>query len=55
MKKRITILILNTDMALMKELREQLQTHMDKFAIMNGKNADRFIDNTSPEAENASK
>jgi len=42
-------------MALMKDLREQLQAHLDKFAIKDGQNAESFIDTSSPEAENASK
>jgi len=42
-------------MALMKELREQLKTHLDKFAIKDGKNADKFVDSSSPEAANDSK
>jgi hypothetical protein len=47
-KKRIIQSILNTDMALMKDLRIQLQEHLDKFEIKNGENVDRLIDKSSP-------
>jgi len=39
-------LILNTDMALMKDLRGQLKAYVDKHQIKDGKNLDKIIDNS---------
>jgi len=54
-KKRVMRSILHTDMAHMKGLREDLQTHLDKFAIKDGENTDKFIDRSSVESEEESK
>lgn len=54
-KKRIVNSILYTDMAIMKDLRTELQTHLDKFAIKNGKNTNLLVDRSTPETEEASK
>jgi len=42
-------------MALMKDLRTQLQDHLDTHQIKNGHNVDRLIDTSSPETIESSK
>lgn len=54
-RKRIVECIINTDMAKMKNLREQLSEHMDTFGIANGHNSQKLIDTNSPKVIEESK
>lgn len=54
-KKRIINTIIHTDMAEMKNLRNQLTHHLDCFSIEDGKNVDCLIDPTSPKSIEDSK
>ena len=47
-KKRIVESILLTDMATMKQLREDFQNHLNKFEIHDQKNVEKLIDFSSP-------
>ena len=42
--------ILQTDMAVGKQLHEDMQEHMDKFQIKDGNNIHSFIDKTSSQS-----
>lgn len=54
-KKRIVQSILFTDMATMKQLRDEFQDHLNKFAIKDSENRNLLIDNTSPETVEVTK
>ena len=54
-KKRIVQSILFTDMATMKQLRDEFQDHLNKFNITKDENRDLLIDNSSPETIEVSK
>ena len=47
--------ILFTDMATMKQLRDEFQDHLNKFGITKDENRDKLIDTTSPETIETSK
>jgi hypothetical protein len=47
MKKRIVSAILSTDMAAMKNLREEFQTHLNQFEIQDGNNQHKIIDSSN--------
>lgn len=46
-KKRMVESILFTDMATMKQLRDEFQNHLNKFEIGANKNTDKLIDTTN--------
>jgi len=48
MKKRMAEAILFTDMATMKQLRDEFQAHLNKFGIQGGRNREKLIDTSSP-------
>lgn len=54
-KKRIVESILFTDMATMKQLREDFQNHLNKFEIHEQKNVAKLIDYSSPTTVEKSK
>jgi len=54
-KKRIAQSIIFTDIATMKKLREEFQTHLDLNAIVDGANQAKIIDNSSPLATEKTK
>lgn len=55
MKKRMIETILHTDMATMKQLREDFQAHLNKFNIKDQKNMNKVVDTSSEQAEQKSK
>lgn len=54
-KKRVIDTIIHTDMAEMKNLRDQLSKHMERFQIENGHNTDLLIDTTNAKTTEVSK
>lgn len=54
-KKRIVQSILFTDMATMKQLRDEFQDHLNKFNITKDENREFLIDTSSPETTEISK